>query len=80
MPSCARISYFQSFHGLGLVVCFMVIADQMQEAVNGQMAEMMIKGLLLVIGFPARRLIGDGDVAEHGRYIIIDARYAGRQP
>src|SRR5690348_17164131 len=71
--------YFQSFHRLGLVVCFVIIADQMQEAVDGEVAEMMIKGLLLVIGFPARRLIGDGDIAEHGWY-IISAAHAGRRP
>src|SRR3954452_23816301 len=49
--------YFQSLHGLGRIVCLVVIADQMQETVDGQMAEMMIKRLLLVVGFPARRLI-----------------------
>jgi len=37
---------------------------------NRQMAEMMFERLLFVIGFLARRFIGDGDVAEHARRIV----------
>src|SRR6266436_6202842 len=54
----------QSFHGLGVVVLFVIVTDQMQETMDRQMAEMMVERPLLVIGLPARRLIGDRDVAE----------------
>ena len=56
MPSCARISRSSAFHDLGVVVFFVVVADQMQKAVDREMAEMMIERLLLVVGLPARRL------------------------
>src|SRR5580704_12131663 len=52
----------EGFHGFGLVVFFVVVPDQMQEAVHREVAEMMIERLLLVIGFPLRRFIGNGDV------------------
>src|SRR5579872_1478555 len=55
----------QRFHGFGVLVFFVIVSDQMQESVNRKMAEMMGERLLLFIGFPARRLEGDGDVAEH---------------
>ena len=50
MPSCARISALEGFHRLGVVVLFVVVADQMQETVDRQMAEMMIERLLFVVG------------------------------
>src|SRR5260370_31964270 len=50
---------FQGFHGLGVVVFFVIVTDQMQETMDRQMAEMMIERPLLVVGFLARRLIGD---------------------
>ena len=34
------------------------------------MAEMMVERLLLFVGFPARRFIGNGDVAQHPRRIV----------
>ena len=68
---------FESFHGLGVVVVFVVVADQMQEAVDREMAEMMIERLLFVVGFAPRGLIGDRDVAEHARRIVGPAG-AGR--
>jgi branched-chain amino acid transport system ATP-binding protein len=52
----------------------------MQEAVHRQMAQMMLERLLLVIGFPARRLIGDRDVAEHARRIVGLAGLRADQP
>ncbi len=79
MPSCARISVSRDFHGLGVVVFFVIVADQMQEAMHRQMAEMMIERLLLVIGLLARGLIGDGDVAEHPRRVVGTDRAGRRQ-
>src|SRR5712671_7599052 len=67
----------ESFHRLGVVVVFVIVTDQVQEAMNRQMAEMMIERLLLVIRFLSRRFVGDGDVAEHARRIVGTAR-AGR--
>src|ERR1700716_1673071 len=64
---------FQGFHGLGVVVLFVIVTDQMQETMHRQMAEMMIERLLFVIGLPARRLIGNRDVAEHARRIVETA-------
>src|SRR4051794_13029275 len=60
----------ESFHGFGVVVFFVIVADQMQEAMDRQMAEMMIERLLFVVGFLPRRFICDGNVAEHARRII----------
>src|SRR5712672_2147599 len=60
----------ERFHGLGIVVVFVIVSDQMKETMDRQMAEMMIERLLLVIGLLARRLIGDRDVAEHARRIV----------
>src|ERR1700760_2168375 len=37
------------FHVVGVVVVFVVVADQMQETMHRQMAEMMIERLLLVV-------------------------------
>src|ERR1700682_4011015 len=68
----------ESFHYLGVVVFFVIVADQMQETMHRQMAEMMIERLLFVIGLLSRRFIGDGDVAEHARRIVGGA-WAGRR-
>src|ERR1700726_3272270 len=68
---------FQGFHGLGVIVLFVIVTDQMQETMDRQMAEMMIERFLFVIGLPARRFIGDRDVAERARRIVRAAR-AGR--
>src|SRR6202163_264852 len=69
---------FESLHGLGVVVFFVIVTHQMQETMDRQMAEMMIERLLLVIGLLARGLIGDGDVAEHARR-VVGAACAGRR-
>src|ERR1700694_748678 len=67
----------QRFHRLGVTVLFVIVADQVQETMDRQMAEMVIERLLFVIGFLSRRFIGDGDVAEHARR-IVGAAWAGR--
>src|SRR4029077_16872225 len=61
---------FETFHGFGVVVLLVIVADQMQETVHRKMAEMMIERLLFVVGLLARRLIGDGDIAEHARRVV----------
>src|ERR1700760_3026673 len=38
----------ERFHGVGVLVLLVIVADQMQEAVNGKMAEMMIERFLFV--------------------------------
>src|SRR5205085_9851617 len=67
----------QSFHGFGVLVFFVVVADQMQETMDRQMAEMMIEALLLVIGFAARGFIGNGDVPEHAGRVVLRVAVAG---
>src|SRR3954454_10688766 len=67
----------QVFHRFRLGLALMVVADQMQEAVHGEMAEMMVERLLLVVRLASRRLIGDRDIAEHARRIVGGWR-AGR--
>src|SRR3954454_18896099 len=57
----------ETFHRVGVVVLFVIVADQVQEAVHRQMAQVMIERLLLVVGLFARRLVGDGNIAEHAR-------------
>jgi hypothetical protein len=66
----------ERFHRFGVIVFFVIVADQVQETMDRQMAEMMIERLLFVISFLARRFIGDGDVAEHARR-IVRAAWAG---
>src|SRR3954463_15462897 len=61
---------FETFHGFGVVVLFVIVADQMQETVDRKMTEMMVERLLFVIGLFARRLVGDGDIAEHARRVV----------
>src|SRR6478752_2679843 len=39
---------FETLHGFGIVVLFVIVADQVQEAVHGKMAEMMVERLLFV--------------------------------
>src|SRR6202050_2884283 len=70
---------FQCFHGLGVGVVFMIVADQMQETMHRQMAEMMVERLLLVVGFLADRLIGDRDVAEHAWWVAGTSGAGRRQ-
>src|ERR1700743_1139392 len=53
----------QALHVVGVGVVFVVVADQMQETMHRQMAEMMIERLLLVVGLAAGGLIGNRDVA-----------------
>src|SRR3954470_7559214 len=55
----------QVFHGLRLGLALVIVADQMQEAVDREMAEMMLERLLLVIRLASRRLVGDRNIAEH---------------
>ena len=45
----------ERFHGLGVVVVFVIVADQVQEAMHRQMAEVMVERLLFVVGF--RRVV-----------------------
>src|SRR5207244_91133 len=44
----------ERFHRFGVGVFFVIITDQVQEAVNRQMAEMMIERFLFVIRLLAR--------------------------
>src|ERR1700712_2714515 len=69
----------KGFHDFGVVVLLVIVADQMKEAMNREMAEMMIKRLLLVIGFRARGLVGDSDIAEHARRIVGTVSSGRRQ-
>ena len=64
----------EAFHRFGFVVVFVIVADQMQETVHREMAEMMVERLLFLVGLPARRLIGDRDIAEHARRIVGPCR------
>src|SRR6266567_8623439 len=65
---------FETFHGFRVVVLFVVVTDQVQEAVDRKMAEMMVERLLFVVGLFPRRLEGDGDIAEHARRVVRRAR------
>src|SRR3977135_3605587 len=59
----------ESFHRLGVVVLVVIVTDQVQEAMNRQMAEMMVERLLLIICFLSLRFVADGVAAEHARRI-----------
>src|SRR3954468_11619693 len=69
----------ESFHRLGIIVVFVVVADQMQKAMHGQMAEMVVERFLFVVGLAAGGLIGDRNVAEHARGIVCRSRAGGLQ-
>src|SRR5882757_10127168 len=60
---------FETFHRFGVVVVLVIVSDQMQEAVDRKMAEVMVERLLFFIGLLARGLEGDGDIAEHARRV-----------
>src|SRR6476469_1934475 len=64
----------ERFHDLGVVILFVIVTDQVQETVDREVAEMMIERLLLVIGLPSRRVIGNRNVAEHPRRVVRTAR------
>src|SRR4051812_39565084 len=69
----------QRLHGLGFAVLFVIVTDQVQEAVDRKVAEMMIERLLLVVGFPSRRVIGNRDFPEHPRRVVWTDRAARLQ-
>src|SRR3954452_20362883 len=55
---------FEPLHGLGFVLGFMVIAAQVEEAVHGEMREVMQEGRALRTRFALGGFVGDYDVAE----------------
>ena len=57
----------QTLHRLRLAVVLVVVAEQMQETVHRKMGEMVANGLAFGPDFARDRLVGDRDVAEHGR-------------
>ena len=58
---------FEPFHGLGLAVRLVIVADEMQKAMHRQMGEMIAERLALSVGLARRGLVGDHDVAEDAR-------------
>src|SRR5882757_10025860 len=56
---------FEAFHRVGVGVVLVIVADQMQKAVHGEMTEVMIERLCFFIRLFPRRLVGDRDIAEH---------------
>src|SRR6516165_6213835 len=54
----------QGFHGRRLLVAVVVVADQVEKSMNRKMGDMIPQRLVLGLGFPSRRLIGDHYVAE----------------
>src|ERR1700687_3479792 len=60
----------EALHNLGFAVLFMVVTDEMKEAMDREMAEVVVERLLLFVGLTAGRFIGDGDVAEHARCVV----------
>src|SRR5580704_4390964 len=69
----------QGFHLFSVGVVLMIVADQMQKAVDRKVAQMMLERLSFRIGLAPRRLVGDRDVAEHARRIARLARAFGLQ-
>src|SRR4051794_10856623 len=69
----------EAFHRLGFAVGLVVVADEVQKAMDREMAEVMVERFLFVIGLAAGGLISDGDVAEHPRRAgIVRLAPAGR--
>src|SRR5579859_2829937 len=68
-PELGQNLRLQGFHRFSVVVVFVIVADQMQEAMHRKVAQMMIKRLLLFVRLPPHGLIGDRDVAQHARRI-----------
>src|SRR5579862_4672877 len=58
-PELRQNRDLERFHLLGFLVCLVVIADQMQEAVNGKVTQMMQERFGLLVGLAPQRLIGD---------------------
>ncbi len=49
----------------------------MKKAVHREMAEVVDERLAFVVGLPPQGLVGDGDITEHARRIVVVTR-AGR--
>ena len=54
----------ESFHGKGLVVVDVIIAEQVQKAMHHQMGEMVLEADPLLRRLPLERLAGKDDVAQ----------------
>ena len=67
-------SAFEAFHFSGFFIGFVIVADEMQKPMDGQMAEVMTERFVFVIGLATQSLIGDRDVA---RAYAADRRQRG---
>ena len=67
MASLARTRALQRFHLFGLVVVLVVVAEQMQQAVDDEMGDMVRERLAFQCGLARDRLGGEHDVAQHRR-------------
>src|SRR5215469_10368248 len=57
-PELCQNLLLECFHRFSGAVGFVVVADQMQETMDGEMAQMMVERFSLVAGLLAHRLIG----------------------
>ena len=64
MPSAARISRSSASIVRRLRFLFVIVANEMQEAVDDEMRDMRAEASLLGVGFARACLVGDGDIAE----------------
>src|SRR4051794_1652823 len=56
--------YFQALHEVRFIIGLVVIAKEVEKAMNRKMRKVMPKGLVLGHSFACRRLIRDDDVAK----------------
>ena len=54
----------EPFHRFGLGVDLVIVADEMEKAMHGEMGEVMKELFVFIVAFLAQRLVGDHDVAE----------------
>jgi hypothetical protein len=67
------------FHLARLLVTFVIKAEQMQKAVDGQMRKMMGERFVLAVGLPHNGLISEHDVAQMppARVFCRERKYIG---
>src|ERR1700730_4853398 len=63
-PQLGQYLYLAGFHRGGLRGFFMIEAEQVQDAMHDEMAQVIRQRLVLLGRFPAHRLEGQHDVAE----------------
>lgn len=70
-PKAAENGGLKAFHPVRLVIFSMIEAQQVKEAVENQMGQMVFELQALFPGFPANGFEGEDDIAQEWRKTVI---------